>query len=50
MEKKKLSKSVKMILRGAPLAGIIVTDFLPLHRLGQQFLMLIVLIWLQVFD
>jgi len=49
MKKKRLPQSLKLTLRGLPLAGTALTALLPLPRLGRQFLMLIVLLWLQVF-
>ena len=50
MERKKLSIDFKKVLVGLPLAGAFGTTFLPMiQRLGQQFLILIVLIWIQVF-
>jgi hypothetical protein len=38
-----------MVIQGLPLAGAAATVFLPIPRFGQQFSMLIVLLWLQVF-
>jgi hypothetical protein len=49
MKNKKLQKAVKIVARGLPLAGAAVAALLPLQQLGQQFLMLIVLLWIQVF-
>jgi hypothetical protein len=49
MEKKRVPKGWKLVIQGLPLTAAAVTVFLPLHRLGQQFVMLIVLLWLQVF-
>ena len=49
MEKKRIPKGWKLVIQGLPLAGAAVTALLPLPRLGQQFVMLIVLLWLQVF-
>jgi len=49
MTTKKLSKGLKWTIRGLPLAGAVTTAFLPLHRFGQQFGVLIVLLWMQVF-
>jgi hypothetical protein len=46
---KKIPNSWKLVIQGLPLAGATATTFLPLQRLGQQFIMLIVLLWLQVF-
>jgi hypothetical protein len=49
MKKKGIPKGWKLVIQGLPLAGAAATTFLPLQRLGQQFIMLIVLLWLQVF-
>ena len=49
MKKKRIFKGWKLVIQGLPLAGAAATTFLPLQRLGQQFVMLIVLLWLQVF-
>jgi hypothetical protein len=49
MKNKRLPQSLKLTLRGLPLAGAALTALLPLPHLGQQFLILIVLLWLQVF-
>ena len=48
-KKKKKSISWKLIVQGLPIAAAAGSAFLPLQRLGQQFTMLIVLVWLQVF-
>lgn len=49
MKTKKLPKVVKVVIRGLPLAGAAATALLPLQRIGQQVLMLIVLVWVQVY-
>jgi hypothetical protein len=49
MKKGKLPKGFKLIVQGLPLAGAVVAMFLPLSRLGQQFLVLIALLWVQLF-
>ena len=50
MKKKiSISKGWKRVIQGLPLTAALVTTLLPLQRLGQQFIMLIVLLWLQVF-
>jgi hypothetical protein len=49
MKKKKISKGWKLVIQGLPLAAAAVTVFLPLQRVGQQFVVLIVLVWVQVF-
>jgi hypothetical protein len=50
MDKKKLPKDLKKVIEGLPLAGAVVTTLLPMtQRLGQQIIMLIVLLWIQAF-
>ena len=49
MTAKKFPKAVKFAIRGLPLAGAAATSLLPLQQIGQQFLILIVLLWLQVY-
>ena len=49
MMAKKLPKAIKYVIRGLPLAGAAATSLMPLQRIGQQFLMLIVLLWVQVY-
>jgi hypothetical protein len=49
MKTKKLPKVAKFVIRGLPLAGAAAISLLPLQRIGQQFLMLIVLVWIQVY-
>ncbi len=49
VKKKGIPKVWKLVIQGLPLAGAAATVFLPLSRLGQQFSVLIVLVWLQVF-
>jgi hypothetical protein len=46
---KKIPKGWKLVIQGLPLAAASATTFLPLQRLGQQFIMLIILLWVQVF-
>jgi len=48
-EKKKLAKGWKWFFQGAPLAAAAGATFLPVQRLGQQFIVLILLLWVQVF-
>jgi hypothetical protein len=43
--KKRVLKRWKIVIQGLPLAGAAATNFLPLPRLEQQFVMLIVLLW-----
>jgi hypothetical protein len=49
MTRKKFSKTLKFALRALPLVGAAGTAFLPLARTGQQFMVLIVLVWVQVY-
>ncbi len=37
------------ILMGLPLGGAVAASFFPLARASQQFLVLVVLVWVQVF-
>jgi len=48
-EKKKKSISWKIIIQSLPLVAVAGSAFLPMQRFGQQFTMLIVLVWIQVF-
>jgi hypothetical protein len=49
MKKGKLNKRFKMVIQAIPLAGVIGASLLTVQRSGQQFLVLITLIWIQVF-
>ena len=49
MRTKKDLKGWKIVIQGLPLAGAAVTVFLPLQHLAQQYVMLIVLLWIQTF-
>ena len=49
ISRKKIPKAWKLVIQGLPLAAAAGTAFLPIPRLGQQFVMLFVLIWVQVF-
>ena len=42
-------KGLKWVIMGLPLGGVAFANFFPLVRSSQQFLILIVLIWIQVF-
>jgi hypothetical protein len=46
---RKIPKGWKLLLQALPLAAAAAASFLPLQRLGQQFIVLIVLVWIQVF-
>ncbi len=47
--KKRVTKFWVRIVQGLPLAGVIGATFSPLSRLGQQFIVLVVLVWIEVF-
>jgi hypothetical protein len=47
--KKRISKGWKLVIRGLPLVAAAGASLLPLQRFGQQFVILIVLLWIQVF-
>jgi len=47
--KKNLSKGLKLLVPRLPLAGAAAAALLPVLRLGTHVVMLIVLVWLQVF-
>jgi hypothetical protein len=50
MEKKRAPKDWIIVIQGIPLIGALVTSLLPTtQRLGQQFIILIVLLWVQAF-
>jgi hypothetical protein len=46
---KRIPPGWKLVLQGLPIAAAAGATFLPLQRLGQQFIMLIVLLWIQAF-
>ena len=48
LKKMRVSKRIKMVIRGMPLVAILGASLLPLSRTASQFLMLITLLWLQV--
>lgn len=48
-KKGKLNRCLKLVIQGIPLAAVVGTSLLPIQRLGQQFLVLISLLWVQVF-
>ena len=49
MKKKKLDWHLKLVIEGLPLAAVVGSSLLPVQRMGQQFLVLITLLWIQVF-
>ena len=49
MKKQKIDRRLKLVVEGLPLAAIIGSSLLPVQRMGQQFLVLITLLWIQVF-
>lgn len=40
---------IQYILRGLPIAGVVVSTFLPVRKSLQPWLILITLVWLQAF-
>jgi len=46
---KKLPRTLKYVVRGLPLAGAADSVSLPLSPFGRQFMVLIVLVWIQVY-
>ncbi len=46
---KKLSKPLRLVMQGLPLAGVVGASLLHVQKFGQQFLVLIILLWIQVF-
>ncbi len=46
---KRIPKGIRMIIQGLPIVTLVGASLLPLSRLANQFLMLIVLLWIQVF-
>lgn len=49
MKKGKLDRRLRLVIQGLPLAAIVGSSLLPVQQLGQQFLVLITLLWIQVF-
>jgi hypothetical protein len=49
MKTRRVPTGWKIVIQGLPLAGAVVTVFLPLQPLGHQFAVLIVLVWIQAF-
>ena len=49
MGKDRTGKGRTWLIQGLPLAAALGAALLPLQRLGQQFVILIVLLWVQVF-
>ncbi|MCX6081162.1 MAG: hypothetical protein NTW32_16655 [Chloroflexi bacterium] len=49
MSKEKFRSVIRYIMLGLPLAGVTVANFLNISARSHQFLVLIVLIWFQVF-
>ena len=48
-KKYNFQKSIRYTILGLPLVGIIVSSMLPISTFGSQLLMLILLVWFQVF-
>jgi hypothetical protein len=49
VSKEKVGKVVRYALMGLPLAGAGLSSFLPISVRSQQFLVLVTLLWLQIF-
>ncbi len=49
MNKQKHDSRLKLVIQGLPLLAIVGSSFLPIQQIGQQFLVLIILLWIQVF-
>jgi hypothetical protein len=49
MTKTRFSKIIRRIIMGLPLAGIVVMNLFPISARMHQFLVMIALIWFQVF-
>ncbi len=49
MLKEKIWKIGRYIIRGLPLAGILISSLLPLTTFGRQLLILALLVWFQVY-
>lgn len=47
--REKLKLIAQYLLRGLPVAGVIVSTFLPIRKSLQPWLILITLVWLQTF-
>jgi hypothetical protein len=46
---RKLPGFLKNLIRGLPLAGVVASALLPLHELARQFMILVILVWIQAF-
>jgi hypothetical protein len=49
MKKGKLNKPLKLVIEGLPLAAAVGASLMPVQKVGQQFLVLIILLWIQFF-
>ena len=49
MSKEKIQKTVRYIVIGLPLIGVAGANFLNIPAIAHQFLVLIVLLWFQVY-
>jgi hypothetical protein len=49
MKKGNPGKRIKLMIQGLPLAAALGASALPIQRFGHQFLVLITLVWIQVF-
>jgi len=46
---KRIPRGIRMIIQGLPIVTLVGASLLPLSPLANQYLMLIVLLWIQVF-
>jgi hypothetical protein len=49
VKKQKIDRRLKLVIQGLPLAAVVGGSLLTVQRMGQQFLVLITLLWIQVF-
>jgi hypothetical protein len=49
MKKGKRNKRLKLLMQGIPLVAAVGASMLPIRQVAHQFLMLITLVWIQVF-
>jgi hypothetical protein len=49
LKKNGFNKSIRYVIQGLPMAGILITSLFPISTLWRQFLILIFLVWFQVY-
>jgi len=49
LKEKRISRGIRIVIQGLPLVAILGASLLPLSQRANQFLMLITLLWLQIF-